>query len=270
MEFNREIIEHYSLGMEEKRLGRHSMEKIRSQEIIMRYLPKPPARILDVGGAHGVYSFWLSQKGYDVHLVDIVPLHVDQAGKYSEQTGIKLASALVGDARDLPYPDNHFDVVLLMGPLYHLTDEKDRIRALSEAKRVLKTDGVVICAAISRFASMLDGFRKDLVHDRHFMRMMKQDLINGQHRNDTDNAGYFTTSFFHHPDELKSEIARSGLDFAGLFAVEGFSEFINDIDEKCKKEEYLKILLDTLRSVETEESLLGLSNHLIGVGKKRV
>lgn len=268
MEFNREIIGHYSRGSEEKRLDGISLEKIRTQEIIIRHIPGPPAKVLDIGGANGVYSFWLSQKGYEVHLMDIIPLHIEQANKYSESSGILLSSATVGDARELPYSYNSFDIVLMMGPLYHLIDKGERLKALEEAKRVLKPEGIIICAAISRFASMLDGYHYNLVSDPQFAKMMNQDIINGQHRNETNNDGYFTTAFFHHPEELKEEIKDAGFDLVGLFAVEGFARHIPNVVKKCEDEHYLKMLLDTLQKVECDASILGVSCHLIGVGKK--
>jgi ubiquinone/menaquinone biosynthesis C-methylase UbiE len=204
-----------------------------------------------------------------VHLIDIVPLHIEQAKEYSEQIKIKLTSAVVGDARELPYLDNCFDVVLLMGPLYHLTEKRDRLRALEEAKRVLKPGGIVICAVISRFASMLNGFQHGFVSDPQFIVMMNRDLQGGQHRNEYKKVGYFTTAFFHYPEELKNEIIDSGYDFKGLFAVESFASYIPEVEKKCEDKSYLEMLLDTLRMVECENSLLGASGHIIGIGKKQ-
>jgi ubiquinone/menaquinone biosynthesis C-methylase UbiE len=269
MEFDMEIIEHYSRGNEENRLTGISLEKIRTQEIIKRHIPEPPAKVLDVGGANGVYSFWLSQNGYEVHLIDIVPLHIEQAKEYSEQTKIQLNSCIVGDARELPFSDSCFDVVLLMGPLYHLTEKRDRLKALNEAKRVLKPGGIVICAVISRFGSMLEGFHYGLVSDPQFVTMMNRDLICGQHRNEYKKEGYFTTAFLHHPEELKEEIADSGIDLVGLFAVEGFACRIPEVDKKCEDKNYLETLLETLRKIECENTLLGVSSHFIGIGKKK-
>ena len=103
------------------------------------------AIILDVGGGTGAYACWLARLGYTVHLIDIVPLHVDWAKKISDlQPQAPLAGTTVGDARSLKWEDDQVDGVLLFGPMYHLTDRDDRLQALKEAWRVLKKDGILI------------------------------------------------------------------------------------------------------------------------------
>ena len=75
------ILSYYAAGLERDRLfeGRSQLERVRTQELLARHLPPPPAVILDVGGGPGVYARWLASQGYEVHLVDPVPLHVEQA-----------------------------------------------------------------------------------------------------------------------------------------------------------------------------------------------
>src|ERR671912_2390303 len=110
-----EILEYYGDGNEEQRLtasvGR--LERIRTWEIIERYLPPAPSRVLDVGGGTGVYALPLSARGYEVHLVDPVPLHVERARQLSSASDAPLASAEVGDARRLPRRDATIDLMLL-------------------------------------------------------------------------------------------------------------------------------------------------------------
>ena len=127
-----EIVDHYNNDDKSQRLKNDigPLELVRTQELISRYLPPPPATILDVGGASGVYSFWLAGLGYQVHLVDIVPLHIEQAVRKMQLPDCpKLASARVGDARDLPFVDEFADVVMMHGPLYHLTDRASTVCA---------------------------------------------------------------------------------------------------------------------------------------------
>ena len=148
-----EIIDHYSKDdYEDKRTGLdiNRFEYERTKEIITRYLHPGVNVILDIGGATGAYSFWLAGMGYDVHLLDITPRHLELARQHSGNQGTVLASMQIGDGRLLPFKNNSADMVLLMGPLYHLTDHNDRIRCLKESKRVLKQDGRIFCAAISR------------------------------------------------------------------------------------------------------------------------
>ncbi|HET9318099.1 MAG TPA: class I SAM-dependent methyltransferase, partial [Vicinamibacteria bacterium] len=131
MPFDPDIESYYAQGGEQARLelGYFPLERARTQEIVLRHLPPPPAVVLDVGGAAGAYALWLAARGYDVHLIDPVPLHVEQASRASTSNERPLASASIGDARGLAREDRSADAVLLLGPLYHLIDRADRLRA---------------------------------------------------------------------------------------------------------------------------------------------
>jgi len=242
-----EVVDFYALGLEKDRLDEDffPLERARTQELILRHLPPPPGTILDVGGAAGAYALWLAERGYAVHLVDPVPLHVRQAEE--------AASA---------------EAVLLLGPLYHLIDRADRLRALAEARRVLKPSGLVFAAAISRFASLVDGLRGTLFDEEVFARMVERDLTDGQHRNDTGNPRYFTTAFFHHPDELATEVRGAGFALEGVFAIEGPGAFVSEFQRRWNDPGQRQRLLAFLRRVEREPSLLGVSPHLLALARR--
>jgi ubiquinone/menaquinone biosynthesis C-methylase UbiE len=263
------IVDYYTKFDEKNRLTRHSLEKIRTQEIISRYLSKDKMKILDVGGAAGVYSFWLSSLGHIVDLMDMVPKHIDQCREIEKSSGVKLNSLLTGDARNLPYDDQTYDMVLLMGPLYHLTAKEDRIQALKESLRVLKHGGVLIAAVISRYAALFDGFRHNLVADKEFQKILDGSINNGNHINNTGNPNYFTSAYFHMPEELKEELLESGFAFESLVAVEGFGNLFSDLEERIKDESYLEMTLEYIRKTENEPSIMGVSNHFIGIGMKK-
>ena len=159
-----EVSAHYASGYEKQRLDISSgqLERTRTRELLKRLLPAAPATILDVGGGPGGYACDLAAQGYKVHLIDIVPVHIEQAKKASEsQPHAPLAGAEVGDARSLTHGNESADAVLLFGPLYHLTSKADRLQALREAHRVLKRGGILLAVGISRFASTMDGLRRD-------------------------------------------------------------------------------------------------------------
>ncbi len=158
---NSKMLEHYDLVNEAERLsaGIGELERLRTQDVLAQHLAKAPARILDVGGAAGVHALWLAKQGYEVHLSDPVPKHVEEAKEASRaQARFPIASCTVGDARKIEQKDSSADGVLLLGPLYHLTERADRLKALREAHRVMRSGGRVFVAAISRFASFMDGF----------------------------------------------------------------------------------------------------------------
>ena len=173
------IESYYARGGEAPRLasGPNQIEFARTQDILRRVLPSPPAVVYDVGGGPGVYAAWLARLGYETHLLDVTPLHVEQARQLSQaQPDAPLASCEVGDARSLPRADASVDVVLLLGPLYHLTERAHRVAALREAARVCRPGGVVCAAAISRYASALDGLLRGFLSDPFFAALVRDDL----------------------------------------------------------------------------------------------
>jgi ubiquinone/menaquinone biosynthesis C-methylase UbiE len=190
-----DIAAYYDLAAEESRLGQGAarLEFARTRELIRRLAPPPPAVVLDVGGGTGPYARWMAELGYEVHLLDPVQRLVEVARRESERSTHPLASCEVGDARSLQRPAGSAGIMLLLGPLYHLPDAEDRARALAEAYRVLRPGGVLFAAAISRFASALDGLTRDLLGDPAFVRIVEEDLASGRHRNPTERLDYFTT-----------------------------------------------------------------------------
>ena len=266
-----EFFEHYSSGYEAQRLqsGSSLIELVRTQEIVMRYLPEPPAVIFDVGGGPGIYACWLAEQGYEVHLIDVNPIHVELARQASQrQPEAALASIEVGDARNLKRSDASADMMLMFGPLYHLTERFDRLTALREAYRVLRSEGLLIAVGISYFTSALDGMRQGFFDDPVFTRIVERDLMDGQHRNPTNNPNYFTTAYFYHPDELRTEVEESGFLHEKTLPIEGLlwllDNVVNNFADIKQREQFMKVA----RLLEEEPSLLGASAHLMVVARK--
>jgi SAM-dependent methyltransferase len=136
-----QILQYYESGQEANRLESpfSRWEKLRTLDLLDRFLPRAPALILDVGGAAGAYAFPLATKDYVVDLIDPVPLHVEQARQRAAMDQRVPRSFQVGDARAIPCEDGAADAVLFFGPLYHLTDFNERLKAICEARRVLRT-----------------------------------------------------------------------------------------------------------------------------------
>jgi ubiquinone/menaquinone biosynthesis C-methylase UbiE len=267
MEISDKIINHYeNINNEHIRHEGNPVEKLRTQEIISRYIQSPSEKILDVGGGTGIYSFWLHDLGHELHMVDIVPTHVEQAKKIAVSSERQLGSILLGDARQLNYEDGYFDMVLMLGPLYHLTEAEDRQKALKEAKRVLKPGGVILGAGITQFATLYDGYFHDLVQDPEFVPMMVKDVETGQHR--PTKPGYFTDVIFHHPDLLKREFIETGFANVELIGIDAFTRYVPDILEKCTDPKYVDLLMNMLEKIEKEKTLIGSSSHIMAVGKK--
>ena len=266
----RDVVEYYERYAEESRLeqGPSRLEFERTRDILTRVLPAPPARVVDVGGAAGVYSAWLAASGYDVRLLDGSPRLVAEARKRNATLTRQITALDVGDARALPYEDGSAEIVLVMGPLYHLPSRDDRLAALREAMRVLVPGGVMAVAAISRFASALDGLARGLAVDPAFVQMRDRDLADGQHRNPTGRADYFTTAYLHRPEELATELTASGCLDTRVLGVEGPAWLVADFDRRWADRVLRDDMMAVARAVEAEPAMLGVSAHLLGIGRK--
>ncbi len=267
-----EILAFYRQTQESKRLTndvRGQIEFARTQEIITRYLPTPPAVVLDIGGGSGPYACWLAKSGYEIHLVDPVDLHIEQAKEASNlQPEHPIASISLGDARSLRFSSASADAVLLLGPLYHLIDKNERLLALREAYRVLRNGGIMVAAGISRFASFLDFFCKGRLGNSVSRDIVKNDLETGYHRNPTDNLEFFTDAYLHRPKELGSEVIEAGFQHQATLAVQGPAWLFRSVESYWADPDQRDAVLDLIRKVEAEPSILGMSAHILAIGIK--
>lgn len=261
-----EVVAHYERTREENRLtsGYAELELLRTQHILRRHLPAAPARIIDVGGGAGVHGAWLLDDGYDVHLVDITPRHIDLA---LESLGPRGLTAEVGDARELNLPDSSADSVLLLGPLYHLVDRGDRLLALREAMRVVRPGGIIVAAAISRFASLIDGLACGSIFDDSYSEAVEQDLATGHHENHTENPEWFTTAYFHRPDELAAEVRDAGIEEGVVFGVESVASWFS-LGSFWGTSAGRARIMQAAASIEMEPSVVGASPHLLAIGRR--
>jgi len=143
-------------------------------------------------------------------LVDIVPRHIEQAQQQSTRGSVKLAGIKLGDARGLDFPDEFAHIIMMHGPLYHLTDRDDRLRALSEAKRVLRPGGKLLGFAITRYAGLIYGLTQGYVFDAEYLSMIREEVKTGLRKDAPGWSNTFISAYFHHPDELKEEVEEAG------------------------------------------------------------
>jgi SAM-dependent methyltransferase len=242
--------------------GAGPLEFERTKEILSRYLPPPPLKILDVGGGPGAYAAWLVDRGYDVKLIDPVSLHVDQARAADSRI-----RAEVGDARQLVEAGASQDAVLLMGPLYHLVNREDRLAALQEAHRVLRPGGWLFAAAISRYAALLDLFvRLGRLYEPGVFQTVSKGLESGVFEG--ANGNLFTTAYFHLPLELADEVKDGGFEQATILNIEGPGFLLHDFDSAWADPSKRETILQTARLVESRPEFLAASGHLLAVARK--
>lgn len=259
MEIAPPVRAYYERGGELDRLdaGNGLLEFLRTQDVLRRVLPSPPAGVLDVGGGAGVHARWLAGDGYQVRLVDPIALHVEHAAT------IPGVDAVLGDARRLREPDDAYQATLLLGPLYHLIERDERVAALREAARVTAPGGVVVAATISRYAGLYDTLIRGWYLDPEVRRTVEAELVTGVH--ESTRPDLFTLAYFHHPDEIAAEFAAAGLTGATRYAVEAGASMFAVGSGWLDGGERTATLLEGLRSVECEPSLLGASSHLLTV-----
>jgi SAM-dependent methyltransferase len=263
MEADPRVLRHYELGIESERLwgsGVGELVRLRTWDIFGRELPAG-GRIADVGGGPGTHATHLLGRGYEVVLVDPVPRLVDQA---TEATGGR-ARCVVGDARRLDLDDDSFDAVLLMGPLYHLPDRTDRSAALREAWRILRPGGRLLAEVITRHLWLLDGTAKGSIHDPAARARFRVNLEQGisEEPDRLADGGFY--AYLHRVDEIRTEVEEAGFADTALIGVEGHAWLLGNLEHLLEEP---APLLEVLRLIESEPSLLGMSAHVIASAAK--
>jgi SAM-dependent methyltransferase len=256
-----EVVDYYTNQYrEDLRFRTHAgnrLEWLRTNEILDELLP-PRSRVLDVGGGPGAYGRALTTAGHRVRLLDLTPAHVTAA-----RTGEPPVEADIADARALPEADGTYDATLLLGPLYHLLDRDDRIRALSEAARVTRPGGLVLAAAISRFAGPLQ-FAAWGKFTGPWVERSRLLIDDGVH----DPAVGFTTAYFHRAEDLLAECADAGLTDVDLHGVEGPVWHAAEAARTTEDAEAVfEGALELARIYSREWALIAASAHFLAVAR---
>ncbi|MEV6824387.1 class I SAM-dependent methyltransferase [Amycolatopsis sp. NPDC051102] len=251
---------HYGTGPDENdRLARtpHGrLEYLRTRALLRRFLPAC-GRVLDVGGGTGVHAAWLAAEGHSVHLVDLVADHVVQAGA---RPGV---TAEVGDARHLSAPDSAFDVVLLLGPLYHLVEVADRACALAEARRVLRPGGLLAAAGISRYLSLLETAAAGTLTAGR-VASVRTVIETGAY----DGHVGFVPTHWHTAAELRGEVASAGFADVDVYGVEGPGWPALDVAGLERFDGLVEGALRAAEIAERDPGLVDVSAHLLAVARR--
>jgi len=275
------VLAGYNAGIERDRLrsGIGLIEFERTKEILLEKLPKPPAVIYDIGGAYGEYAWWLASLGYEVHLFDLSETNIAMSAELAvEYPGVVLISAMVCDARSVPRPEKSADAVLLMGPLYSITEYDERILAIKESHRLLKDDGVLFSAALTPYSvlvSRLRVYHEDDTKKRReldnpaVISIIERALEDGSYINPEKRiANGIGSSHLHTAKALREELSRGGFNTSTVHGVMGGAWLAPNLPELLANEETKAILMKTVRMLDTHEEIIGLSGHLLAVSRK--
>lgn len=275
------VLAGYNAGIEKNRLrtGIGLIEFERTKEILLDKLPKPPAVIYDIGGAYGEYSWWLSSLGYEVHLFDLSETNIKMSEELKDDyPNVSLKSAMVCDARSIPRQDKSADAILLMGPLYSITEYEERILTIGESYRLLKDDGVLFTAALTPYSVLIpritkyhadNAKKKNELDDPAVISIIERALTDGcwinPERKIADGLG---SSHLHTAKALKDELLYGGFISTTVHGVMGGAWLAPNLDKLLEDDKTRNILMKTVRILDTHEEIVGLSGHLLAVSKK--
>ena len=257
---NQALLDFYNSGIEEERLTRRLTNRIEFETtlwVLESYIPAH-CKLLEIGSATGRYAIHYALQGHQVTAVDVVPSQVAHLRAQIAKKQVDGLKACIGDARNLDMvADNSMDVVLCLGPLYHLQTEQDRLLCLSEALRVLKPNGILAIAYLNRFltAALRVKREPEIIHTGFLDAIAKKGIID-----DPAFDGFTRSAYFATPDEMEALLTRYQVSILEHVAVDGPCKLLEDVINSMTEEEF-QIWLRYHWATCREKSILGYSNH---------
>ena len=225
--------------------------------------------ILDLGGGAGVYSFPLAKKGYKVTLADLSETLLAQAKNQKEEDKVEnLIACDQVNATDLScYKDNSFDVVLLFGPLYHLTEKDEREKCVSEIRRVLKTGGKVFASFIPHLSGSIALVQRFCWSpDQVSIDTLEECFDSGKFKNLSSNG--FQEGYYPASEEIEKLFAANGFEKKLLRSIRGFGYEKEDVIFKFKNKNVFSKILELIDSTAEDKSIIEICGHAMYVGVK--
>ena len=257
------ILEFYQEYDEESRLVKdnaHKIEFISTTKTLDLFI-KPNSNILDIGAATGRYSFYYAQKNHNIWALDISPKHVGILKSKLNETKDVSINVSLGDSRDLAqFADNSFDVVLCMGPIYHLRKEEDRARCIQECLRVLKKGGILALAYVNKLACYIYYLKRD------------KDYINKANLSELLEKGYDSQNeedcfFYSSYQEIENFMGKFDISKLDHIATDGITPIVRDVVNSFNAQEFdrwMEYHLATCR----DTSIIGYSVHGLYICRK--
>ncbi len=252
-----ELENYYGKFCEDKRLlSRHGQVEYRTtMTFIHKYLQKQD-RILDIGAGTGRYSIALSEEGHEVDAIELVKYNLGVLK--AKRSKVK---AYQGSALDLSrYKDNTFDVTLLFGPMYHLFTYEDKIKALYEAKRVTKTNGIIFVAYVmNEYSVLVHGFR-----DGHILEAIKQQKIDDNFQTQTNIDDLYSYVRLEQINKLNEDLHLERIE---IIAADGPADYMRPILNKMDEETFEAFINYHLSTCQRKD-LIGASSHTVDILRK--
>lgn len=223
-------------------------------------------RILEVGAGTGVYSMYYAERGHEVTATDLTPKHVEIIESKIRANPTLRMNAKVANATELiDFENDTFDVVLCLGPMYHLIDRDAQEKCLSECLRVLKPGGILALAYITKFSV----FPYLLKSDRKFLKeSWIHRIVDKGFTSSSEEDCFWTDAYFHSPQEFEDLLQEKRTDKLLHVASDGISPLISPLVDGLSPEEFEIWIAYHLKTCH-EPSTLGSSSHALYICKKQ-
>ena len=249
------LITYYNKFNEDKRLNtRHGqVEFVTTIHYINKYLKKD-MKIIEIGAGSGKYSKYFADMGYDVTAVELVKHNLRMIEKNNK------IKAVLGNATNLNmFEDNTFDLTLLFGPMYHLLTLEEAIKALSEAKRITKKNGIIMVAYVMNdYAIIRHGFKEHYIKEA----IKNKEIDNFKIIKTKDELYKMVTI-----DDINKLNEIVSLKRLTIFTPDGPANYIRNVVNELDDEEF-KLFQDYVLSISERQDLIGASAHTVDVLKK--
>lgn len=250
------LINYYNKFNEEKRLTRRrgQVEYLTTMKYIHNYI-KPEDKVIELGAGTGKYSITLSNEGYDVTAVELVKHNLKQIEAKSNKV-----KTILGNATNLKkIKDNTYDIALIFGPMYHLITKEEKIKALNEAKRITKKDGIIMIAyCMNDYAIITHGFI-----DNNILECIKNKEIDSNYHMTPKETDLYSRLTLSEIDEL-NKIAN--LERIKIIASDGSANYIRTSLNKMDEETF-NIFMDYHYKTCERQDLIGASTHTLDILK---
>ena len=261
-----EVVNYYENYREEDRITTNNARRIEFLTTckIFDELFQGSLKILDCAAGTGAYAFRLAEQGHNVTATDITPRHIDYINEHLKDKSYHMKTAVL-DATDMSmFEDESFDVVLNMGPFYHLTSQEMRDKCFTESMRVLKKGGLLVTAYIPRLylnqmmvMSDTKYIDETLLHQIRNTGVLKSD----------DPKCFWTDTYYSSHEEMQQLYKDNGLTIEKHFAQDGMAPMFHKAVDTWSDEQFETWYKYHL-SVCEEKSIIDMSNHVVIIGRK--
>lgn len=263
------IVDYYEKANEGARITTTNSRKVEfliTTNILNQYVENNH-KILELGAGTGVYSFYYAERGNEVLATDLTPKHIEIIKqRLSKSNNNVNLQAEVADATDLSqYESESFDVVTCLGPMYHLTDEDDRMNCIKESLRVLKKGGLLAVAYINKHFIL----HHVMLRDKKFLTQGFIDkILNTGVIKEGEEECFWTDAFFTTPAEMEEFIQKFDVEIVDHAGTDGLNPFLRSYVDEMNDDEYAQWVYYALSSCR-EKSILGMSNHGLLLCRKK-